>query len=50
MPEDAEILTYSLGEIAAEKVIALLDAARNEPRDLYDIWFLAGNGTLILPI
>jgi uncharacterized protein len=44
LPEDAEILTYSLSEIAAEKVIALLDAARNEPRDLYDIWFLASNG------
>ena len=41
---DAEILTYSLGEIAAEKVVALLDAARNEPRDLYDIWFLTGHG------
>jgi predicted nucleotidyltransferase component of viral defense system len=44
VPEDAEILTYSLGEIAAEKVIALLDGARNEPRDLYDIWILAGEG------
>ncbi len=44
LPEDAEILTYSLGEIAAEKVVALLDAARNEPRDLYDIWFLTGDG------
>ncbi|MEX0613244.1 MAG: nucleotidyl transferase AbiEii/AbiGii toxin family protein [Pirellulales bacterium] len=44
LPEDAEILTYSLGEIAAEKVVALLDAARNEPRDLYDIWFLTCNG------
>jgi predicted nucleotidyltransferase component of viral defense system len=44
LPEDAEVLTYSLSEIAAEKVVALLDAARNEPRDLYDIWFLAGDG------
>jgi predicted nucleotidyltransferase component of viral defense system len=40
LPEDAEILAYSLDEIAAEKVVALLDAARNEPRDLYDLWFL----------
>ena len=39
---------YSLNEIAAEKVLALLDAARNEPRDLYDIWFLAGNGHVAL--
>jgi hypothetical protein len=34
LPEDAAILTYSLREIASEKVVALLDAARNEPRDL----------------
>lgn len=32
---------YSLYEIAAEKVVALLDKARNEPRDLYDIWYLS---------
>lgn len=44
LPEDAAILTYSLREIAAEKVVALLDAARNEPRDLYDIWFLTSLG------
>jgi uncharacterized protein len=44
LPEDAEILTYSLSEIATEKVVALLDAARNEPRDLYDIWFLTSHG------
>jgi len=43
LPEDAEVLAYSLSEIAAEKVVALLDAARNEPRDLYDIWFLTSN-------
>jgi hypothetical protein len=44
LPEDAEVLAYSLGEIAAEKVVALLDAARNEPRDLFDIWFLTSDG------
>jgi hypothetical protein len=44
LPEDAEILTYSPTEIAAEKVVALLDTARNEPRDLYDIWFLTSYG------
>jgi uncharacterized protein len=48
LPEDAEILTYSLREIAAEKVVALLDAARNEPRDLYDIWFLTCFGHIDL--
>jgi uncharacterized protein len=44
LPENAEILTYSLSEIVSEKVVALLDAARNEPRDLYDLWFLTSNG------
>ena len=41
LPDDAVILVYSLAEIGAEKVIALLDPARNEPRDLYDVWYLA---------
>ncbi len=48
LPEDSEVLTYSLNEIAAEKVVALLDAARNEPRDLYDIWFLTSDGHIDL--
>ena len=37
LPEDARVRVYSLPEIAAEKVVALLDRARNEPRDLYDL-------------
>jgi len=37
------IYTYSINEIASEKVVALLDRARNEPRDLYDIWYLTSN-------
>ena len=40
LPENVAIHTYSLDEIATEKVVALLDRARNEPRDLYDIWYL----------
>ena len=40
LPKDVTIRVYSLAEIATEKVIALLDRARNEPRDLYDIWYL----------
>lgn len=40
IPEGHEITVYSLYEIAAEKVIALADAARTEPRDLYDLWYL----------
>jgi predicted nucleotidyltransferase component of viral defense system len=40
LPQDRTIRTYSLGEIASEKLIALGDRARNEPRDLYDLWYL----------
>jgi predicted nucleotidyltransferase component of viral defense system len=41
LPEGSLVRAYSLGEIATEKAVALLDRARNEPRDLYDLWFLA---------
>jgi predicted nucleotidyltransferase component of viral defense system len=44
LPEDARLRVYSLGEVAVEKVVALLDRARNEPRDLYDLWFLTSGG------
>ena len=37
------IRAYAIEEIAAEKIIALLDIARNEPRDLYDLWYLTTN-------
>jgi uncharacterized protein len=40
IPEGREITVYSLDEIAVEKTIALADAARTEPRDLYDLWYL----------
>ena len=40
LPEDGAVSVYSLNEIAAEKVVALQDRARNETRDLYDLWFL----------
>jgi predicted nucleotidyltransferase component of viral defense system len=40
LPENRPILVYSLNEIAAEKTLALTDPARNEPRDLYDLWYL----------
>lgn len=43
LPPDATIRVYSLDEIAIEKVVALMDSARNEPRDLYDIWYLVSN-------
>src|SRR3990170_2693340 len=44
LPGDARVRVYSLREIAAEKVVALLDRARNEPRDLYDLWHLIEQG------
>lgn len=40
LPEDRLVTVYGLNEIATEKVVALSDPARNEPRDLYDLWFL----------
>ncbi len=48
LPEDASVRVYSLGEVAVEKVVALLDRARNEPRDLYDLWFLTAGGRVRL--
>jgi predicted nucleotidyltransferase component of viral defense system len=44
LPEDAEVRVYSLNEVAVEKTVALLDRSRNEPRDLYDLWFLSAGG------
>jgi uncharacterized protein len=44
LPEDSSIRAYALDEIAVEKTVALTDRARNEPRDLYDIWYLTSNG------
>ena len=43
IPKDSKVLVYSLEEIASEKVVALSDRARNEPRDLYDLWHLTLN-------
>lgn len=40
LPEGAILRVYSLDEIAVEKIVALGDRARNEPRDLYDAWHL----------
>ena len=44
LPEDARVRAYSLSEVAVEKTVALLDRARNEPRDLYDLWYLTSGG------
>ena len=34
---------YAIEEILVEKLLALSDRARNEPRDLYDLWYLFGS-------
>lgn len=44
LPEDALVRTYTLEEIAVEKLVAFTDKARNEPRDLYDLWYLIVEG------
>jgi uncharacterized protein len=46
VPEDRPISVYSLNEIATEKIVALQDKARNEPRDLYDLWFLTSHAAV----
>jgi predicted nucleotidyltransferase component of viral defense system len=40
LPDGRVVQAYALAETAAEKVLALADRARNEPRDLYDLWYL----------
>ena len=49
LPQDAQVRVYSLNEVAVEKTVALMDRARTEPRDLYDLWFLTANGHVRLP-
>ena len=51
LPADRRIRVYSLEEIASEKTLALADRARNEPRDLYDLWHLtSGEGLDLGPL
>lgn len=40
LPDGPTVLVYSLEEIFVEKLAALSDKARTEPRDLYDLWSL----------
>ena len=39
-PDGRSVQTYGINEVAAEKILALTDPARNQPRDLFDIWKL----------
>jgi predicted nucleotidyltransferase component of viral defense system len=46
VPADRLLTVYSLGEIGVEKAVALIDPARAEPRDLFDLEFLITGGYL----
>jgi predicted nucleotidyltransferase component of viral defense system len=48
LPGNRTLNVYSLAEIAVEKTVALSDRARNEPRDLYDLWFLTDSAGIEL--
>jgi predicted nucleotidyltransferase component of viral defense system len=48
LPDGPTVRAYSLPEIAVEKMAALSDRARNEPRDLYDLWYLMTHAGLRL--
>jgi predicted nucleotidyltransferase component of viral defense system len=50
LPENQLVQVYSLEEIAVEKLLALTDRARNEPRDLYDLCYLTSEGNIDLAI
>ena len=46
LPEGPTVKVYAIKEIVVEKLLALSDRARNEPRDLYDLWYLFGSTDL----
>ncbi|MES2832710.1 MAG: nucleotidyl transferase AbiEii/AbiGii toxin family protein [Pseudomonadota bacterium] len=46
LPEGPTLKVYAIKEIVVEKLLALSDRARNEPRDLYDLWYLFGSTDL----
>jgi predicted nucleotidyltransferase component of viral defense system len=43
-PEGASVKCYSLAEIVVEKLVALTDKQRTQPRDLYDLWYMTAEG------
>lgn len=40
LPEGPTVKVYAIEEIVIEKLLALSDRVRSEPRDLYDLWYL----------
>lgn len=43
IPEGIKLKVYTLDEIFLEKYLSILDRSRNEPRDVYDLWYLVSN-------
>ena len=48
LPQGPMLRVYAIEEIVIEKLVALSDRARNEPRDLYDLWYLFGMHSIVL--
>lgn len=46
IPDNTKLKIYPLEEIFIEKFLSILNPSRNEPRDLYDLWFLVSNKCL----
>jgi predicted nucleotidyltransferase component of viral defense system len=46
LPAGPTLKVYAIEEIVVEKLLALSDRARNEPRDLYDLWHLFGSADM----
>lgn len=49
LPDGPRVMSYSLNEVVVEKIEALSKPARNEPRDLYDLWYLLKHYEFWLP-
>ena len=49
LPDGPRVVSYSLEEVVVEKIEALSKRARNEPRDLYDLWYLLNHYDFWLP-
>lgn len=49
LPADGSVTSYSLEEVVLEKVAALSDRSRNEPRDLYDLWHVLNAQPMWMP-
>jgi len=43
IPANIKLQVYSINEIFVEKILSIMDKSRNEPRDIYDTWYLIAN-------